>query len=166
MPKHYNPAFPFPRFQSWFSESKQKVVNFGVFVSNFILFLSYHSDQITQPRMRLQNSRCFRFFTRLSHWMLKSLHLLWRAAERPHDCKIFVQVLQANLHEKRMWEFDSISRLQKGHAASQGSIIPFSTRKSPVFSFSRFANHTDSFALGGINFYHMMFTMGLDREGL
>ena len=158
------PSIFFAQIPILIFKEKTKLWILGVFLSNFILFLSYHSDQIPQPRMRAHNFRHFCFFTRPNHWMLKLLHRLWRAAKRPHHPSISLQPLQANLHVKRMWEFDSISRLQKGQAASWGLMIPFSTRWSLVFSLSRFANHKDSFALGGINFCHTMLMIGLDRH--
>ena len=100
------------------------------------------------------------------HWEQKFLHRLWRAEDNDHHFRISIQVLQANLQVKIMWEFDSISRLQKGHNASWGVMIPLSTRKSPVFSFSKFATHIASFALGGMNFCQTMLMMCFGRVGV
>ena len=137
----------------------------GALLSNFIWFLSYHKDQKTQPRVRAQMSLCFLPLTKPSHCKLKIEHWLWRGADRPHHLRISIQALQENLQVKKRWEFDSKCVPQKEQGASWGLMIPFSTSNSPVFSFSLFASHAISFALGGMNFCQTIEAIDFGREG-
>ena len=83
----------------------------------------------------------------------------------PHYLKISIHVPQAKLHVNRMWEFDSASKLQKGHIACWVSMIPIFKRMSPIFSFSIFANQRVNLALGGIKFFQIIFIIELERIG-
>ena len=154
----HNPILILRRKANWLA--------FGEPFSNFILFLSYHNDHMTQPKIRPHIFQCFLLLGRPNHWMLKLLHWLWRTLERPHHSSIFIQALQEKSHENRTWEFVSVCRLQKGHRAHWASIIPFSTRKSPVLSFSRFANQTYNGALGGMTLCQTILDIALDKVGV
>ena len=145
------PSISFAQIPIMIFRESTKFCRLGTFLSNLMWFRSYHRDHVTHPKMMPQMSRYFLFFIRPSHWTLKFRHRLCSAAERPHHLRISIQEPKAKLQVKRMWEFYSISSVQIGHVASWGLIIPFSTRKSPIFSFSWFASHTHSFALRGYN---------------
>ena len=101
-------------------------------LSNLILFLSYQMDQITQPNTRPHNLFYLLLFTRPNHSIQKFVHRLWKTIEIPQRFSISIQDLKEKLHVRRIWEFDSLSRLHNGQEACWESIIPFSTRKSLV----------------------------------
>ena len=160
------PRISFAQIPILIFKEETKLLQFGALDSNLILFRSYHSDHITRPEIRPHGFRSFRFFKNPNHWVQKFVHRLCRTPEIPHYSNIIIHAFQANLHVKRICEFDSMCIPQNGQTASWVAIIPFSTRWSPVFSFSRFANHTHSFALRGIDFCHTRLTMGLGRVGV
>ena len=142
-----------------------KLWMFGDPPSNFILFLSYHSDRIPHPRIIPHIFRRYRCFTSPNHWALNMVHWLCRVPEIFHHSSIFIHTHHENLHVIRIWLFDSVSMLQNGHSAYCGSIIPKLAKWSPVFSLPRFASHTVNCALRGRNFCHTMLIMGLGRMG-
>ena len=160
-----DPIISFAQIPILIFKDNTKFWRLGVFLSNFIWFLSYHKDQMTQPSVSVQMSLCFLRLTRPIHCMLKPEHWLWMGADMPHHFRISIQALQENLQSKRMWEFDSSVIPQNGQLASWGLMIPFSTSKSPVFSFSLFASQTVSFARGGMNFCQIMEVSDFGREG-
>lgn len=135
----------------------------GSHASNLTLFLWYQSDHITHPRIKVHSFFHLRRFINPSQAGMKVPKFSCRAPEILHSFKISIQVCHENLQVNKMWEFDSITILQKGHRACCWSMIPLATRKSPVFNFSKPASHSVNFALGGTKLFQIKLVMPLGK---
>lgn len=133
---------------------------------NLMLFLSNHIDHTTHPKARSHNLPLHCFGTKLFHETKKEAHRLWSTPETPHHSRTFIQMLHEKRQVKRICEFDSTQESQKGQHAFMGSIMPFSTRKSPVFSFSKFASQMTRWTRGGTLILQMRSETDLGRIGV
>ena len=79
-----------------------KLIRFGDPLSNFILFLSYHNDHITHPRISPHSFWSFRFLTNPIHWMVNVLLCFRRTPKIFHHSSIFIQEHHENFHVNRM----------------------------------------------------------------